>query len=217
MNFYGHATVATWYERHPRFVLGSMLPDFASMAGARLRGAEDPLVARGIELHHQTDDVFHRAALFLRLSETGADELIDRGLGRGPARAVAHIGTELLLDGLLLEDSGDELTKEAYLGAVAAAEASDLGLEFRREEGSDRFQALSSRLSGYGLPLAYRDPEMVFVRLTQALHRRPRLALVPEDEAVVVPWLRQTRRVLEEEGDGLVREVREGVDARRGG
>ena len=39
----------------------------------------------------------------LDLYVRGTGELEAKGLGRGPARAVAHVGTELLIDGLLLD------------------------------------------------------------------------------------------------------------------
>jgi hypothetical protein len=35
MNFFGHAKVALWRGDAAGFVLGAMLPDFASMAGTR--------------------------------------------------------------------------------------------------------------------------------------------------------------------------------------
>ena len=35
MNYLGHAAVATWRTSDRAFVLGAMLPDFATMIGAR--------------------------------------------------------------------------------------------------------------------------------------------------------------------------------------
>lgn len=207
MNFFGHATVASWIDAEPRWVLGSMLPDFASMCRARLAGAQDPLVAGGIALHHATDDAFHNAPTFLSLYAGGAAELEGDGLGRGPSRAVAHVGTELLLDGILLE-RGESCA--AYLDAVACLNGS-LGLRFR--EGEARFASLAARVASHGLPDDYRTPEGVFVRLSQALSRRPRLAIGEADRALVVPFLARTRGRLDSGLERLLDEVESGLRA----
>ena len=59
MNFFGHAIVASWTSVEPAFVLGSMVPDFANMVGARVPRVFHEGVARGVEFHHATDRVFH--------------------------------------------------------------------------------------------------------------------------------------------------------------
>ena len=203
MNFFGHATVARWVERSPRWILGSMLPDFASMSRARLVGAEDPGVEAGIGFHHRTDDAFHSTPTFVRLNEDGAQSLEARGLGRGPARAVAHVGTELLLDDLLLED---DAACADYLEAVAEPTRA-LGLRFRGD-GAERFTELRRRMAGVGLPDDYRHAIGVERRLAQALGRRSRLAYGPGDRPLVLEWLNETRRDLESSATGLLGEVR---------
>ena len=75
MNFFGHAVVAGWFEGDPRYVLGSMLPDFASMSGTRLNPVEQPEVAAGVALHHRTDDAFHGAPSFLHLMTFARERL----------------------------------------------------------------------------------------------------------------------------------------------
>ena len=52
--------VAGWFETDPVFVLGSMLPDLASILGTRLNGAGAVTLAAGVALHHRTDAAFHR-------------------------------------------------------------------------------------------------------------------------------------------------------------
>lgn len=208
MNFFGHATVACWQHRDPRWVLGAMLPDFASMSRARLRGAEDPEVAAGIAHHHATDEAFHGAPTFLELYSRGAEALEASGVGRGPARAVAHVGAELLLDGILLDDAA---AGEAYLAAVALPRE-PLGLRFLGE-GAERFAALHARLGEHGLPEDYRSPERVALRLEQILARRPRLSLSPEDRPAVTAHLHRTRDTLVTLAPRLLAEVRHGLSA----
>ena len=210
MNFLAHASVALRIdpEADPRVVLGAMLPDFASMSRARIALAGDPAVRRGIALHLATDDVFHGAPAFLALYTRGIDALEALGVARGAARAVAHVGTELLLDGLLLGDPGLDA---AYLEAVALPIA-PLGLTFRAG-GAERFEALHARLSEHGLPEDYRSPERVALRLEQILARRPRLALAPGDRARIVPFLEETRGLLAAGLTTLLAEVDAGLTA----
>ena len=61
MNFFGHVVAASWVSAEPAFGLGSMLPDFASMIGARLRASSHVTTKEGIDWHHTTDAAFHRA------------------------------------------------------------------------------------------------------------------------------------------------------------
>ena len=107
MNFFGHAAVATWQAAAPGRTLGAMLPDFATMSGARLSTttpSPDAEVASGIDLHHKTDGVFHQLPVVLGLMRELDERLAHGGCARGPRRAVAHIGVELLLDGVLVEE-----------------------------------------------------------------------------------------------------------------
>jgi hypothetical protein len=180
MNFIGHLLVARWESALPTFGLGAMLPDFASMAGVRLTAVSDAEVARGVALHHRTDDVFHACPAFVALSRDAFAALIAAGVERGPARAVAHIGVELLIDGQLLREPplGD-----AYLSALSAfADLPDAAL---REPERTALQRVSARLRAYGIPYDYERPELVTTRLISILGRRPRLALTDAAAALV--------------------------------
>jgi acyl carrier protein phosphodiesterase len=207
MNFLGHAAVARWVGSDPRWVLGAMIPDFASMCRARVSGAECPTVGAGIAFHHATDDVFHGAPTFVGLYARGTAALEAAGVDRGPARAVAHVGTELILDGLLLDDT--ELTR-SYLSALEALPGVVLAF---RSDGEERFLRLRDRLLGHGLPQDYRDPERVALRLEQILAHRPRLALRPEHRARVTSFLEHARAELARGLPTLWAELREGLPA----
>jgi acyl carrier protein phosphodiesterase len=202
MNFLGHAAVARWVDADPRWVLGAMIPDFASMSRARVSGADCPTVAAGIAYHHATDDAFHGAPTFLDLYVRGTATLEAAGVERGPARAVAHVGTELVLDGLLLDD---DALASAYL--LAVHELPRVALQFRGD-GEPRFARLRDRLLGHGLPHDYRDPERVALRLEQILAHRPRLALASEHRAQVTAFLEQARDELADRLPTLWTELR---------
>jgi hypothetical protein len=202
VNFIGHATVALWQRSEPLFVLGSMLPDFASMVGVRLSarhagpvdvrdGCEneaDPL-SEGIALHHRTDEVFHSAPQFTRLMQETLEELTSLGVARGAARAVGHIGVEMLIDGELVR--GHEVAA-AYLEALQAG--GHASAPFREEQGSVRWQALRLRLLAFGPPHDYGNLDVVLGRLVHVLQHRPRLALDDDSARLVrsvLPALQQ--------------------------
>lgn len=198
MNFIGHATIALWRRSEPAYVLGSMLPDFASMARTRLAhdaGQVHELVADGIALHLRTDDVFHTAPVFTGLLQETLDALSARGVARGTARAVGHIGVEMLIDGELLHASE---VGAAYLDALRAGR--ELAIGFRDAAGDARWQALRERLLSFGPPHDYRDPDTVLTRLTHVLSARPRLAIDAAAAPIVQAYLphlqQQVRREL---------------------
>lgn len=169
MNFFGHAAVAAWHDRAPGFVLGAMLPDFASMCGARLAEQPDADVAAGIALHHATDAVFHRAPSVVGLFRDAEARLTARGCRRGPTRAAAHVGVELLLDGVLLAD-------DAHVTAYAAAIAGDAAVAWRDDDGGPRFAALRARLRSHGAPTDLTTGAGVAYRIARALAGRRLLA-----------------------------------------
>lgn len=186
MNFYGHAHLAARIDRDPSYALGSMLPDFEGMCGVRLSSVEDATIARGVALHHETDDVFHRAPEFVELCAIGVEQLTARGVPRGSARACAHVGTELVLDGFVLESHGPNRT---YLEALDVASSDAARRALRFPDGGVRFEALRRRLRDHGLPFGYSEPEFVTARLVNALSTRPRLALHDRSAHEVVNWL----------------------------
>jgi len=170
VNFFGHAAVAGASSREPGTLLGAMLPDFATMIRGRLDAPEDAAIARGIEVHHATDATFHRLPAATALMRELDDRLLRGGCARGPRRAVAHVGTELLLDGVLVDDSAH---RDAYTTALAC-DAS--GVRWRDDGNSERFAMLLARLRAHGVPDDLRRPDAIVQRLHRMLAHRPLLA-----------------------------------------
>lgn len=180
MNFFGHAAVASWSAGSAAVVLGAMLPDFATMCGARLRhdAAHETELARGIAIHHATDATFHQLPAVTGLMRELDAQLAERGCARGPRRAVAHIGVELLLDGVLVDEP-------AYRDAYTRALAHD-GEPVWREPGDPaRFAMLRERLRAYGVPDDLREPARIAQRLRRMLGHRPLLAPSASDLAAI--------------------------------
>ncbi|HEY4104573.1 MAG TPA: hypothetical protein VGM44_11815 [Polyangiaceae bacterium] len=192
MNFFGHAVIAERSEAargEPRaeFVLGAMLPDFASMLRVRPPSTTHEAVAEGIRFHHATDDAFHGSESFLEFSRQASSFLRERGLSRGAARAVAHVGVELLIDGALPENAANE----AYLSALAAALTNDVAshIQWQAVEQEARFQHLCHNLRARGAPRRDAPPELVAERLRNILASRPRLAMDEAGQSVVTDWI----------------------------
>lgn len=169
MNFFGHAAVASWYSAAPGVALGAMLPDFATMCRARLDPQGDAAIAAGVDLHHATDAAFHRAPAVLGLFREAEARLTARGVRRGPTRACAHVGVELVLDGALLPEP-------AYRAAFQAGLACDDAVAWRDPDGHARYLALRARLRAQAPPRDLDTGAGVAQRLVRILAGRPLLA-----------------------------------------
>jgi len=212
MNFFGHAWVASRTHGDAAFVLGAMLPDFASMARVRLAAPRHAGLQAGLELHHRTDSVFHRLPGFLRLNRWAVAELRARGLSRGMARGSAHVAIELLLDGTLVLDPG---AARAYGHALEAAfdPAVDGAIGWPADA-RPRWQTIRTRLRRSGAPLAYRDPAQVSARVAHALRERPALALDSRAERSVAQWVAHARPVVVSGASRLLAELELGLATR---
>ena len=214
MNFFGHATVATRISADPRFVLGAMLPDFMTMAQVRLGTVADTEVARGVAVHHETDRVFHALPSFRAACGSALVALEAEGVPRAAARAVGHVRSELLLDGLLSSDRG---ARRSYANALRVAVGERLERQLVLRDGDDpsSVRTLLMRLQHAPIPDGYSDPQFVCDRLHAILAHRPRLALRAADRAPVLRWLDRARDHLEQECDAILAQL-EGVNVQDG-
>jgi hypothetical protein len=205
VNFFGHAVVACWFDPSPEFVLGAMLPDLTAMLRLRLPSVMDSRQTAGILLHHRTDAVFHEAQSFVELSRHARVSLAARGIGRGPSRALAHVGIEILLDELLGQD---RVTENAYLAALAAANA----FEAATAVDTRRLRELTQRLAERGIARSL-SPELVARRLRYALEPHPKLSFSPAEEPTVAAWVSDSRPLVAARADELVAELRGRLEA----
>src|SRR4051794_21601235 len=93
-----------------------MIPDFSTMSGARVASTEDAEVAAGIARHHAGGSAVHQLPVSSCLMRGLDGRLLARGCARGPPCAVAHIGVELLLEGVLLAEPA---YRDSYLRGIA--------------------------------------------------------------------------------------------------
>lgn len=197
MNFFGHAWVAQRNEAlrgvvRAEFVLGAMLPDFATMLGTRPPQASLESLVEGVAFHHRTDEAFHGAPSFLEFSRQATAYLDAHGLPRGCARAVAHVGVELLLDGAFATQAA---ANEAYLDALDSGLRTHVArhIEWPTSDGGTRFEQLCLSLQRNGAPPVHTPAELVAQRLRRILAGRPRLAMDDAGQSVVREWVLTAR------------------------
>ncbi len=204
MNFYSHAVVASWVSPERGFVLGSMLPDLCRMAGDKPLEVGG-MVGRGIDCHERADDVFHRHSDFHRLCSAAFERLQKLGLSRGSARASAHIGVELLIDGWLYDD---EHGREHYLASVASG--SDLLVDHCP---SPALLSVVASLHGRGVERAHTSADAVARRIDYATRGRRRLALARRDLPQLRTWTEDTREAVEAASPRIIRDVASSLGA----
>lgn len=202
MNFFGHAVVAGWADNRAGHLLGSMLPDFEAMVRVPLVGVCDPDIQRGIDLHHRTDEVFHRAPIFVELCARALSELKGAGVRRGTARAVGHIGSEMFLDGWLAREQ-DHV--DDYLAALEVEVEGCL----EWEDDGRAFSKLRARLTMWGAPRDYAEPTFVLARLADALQRRPALRVLEDESSQVRQFLPRLQRMVERHAPELLTELQD--------
>jgi hypothetical protein len=219
MNFFGHALIAQRDEatrgpiRAP-FVLGAMLPDFASMLRTRPPLVTLDALSAGLSFHHRTDDAFHGSQSFLEFSRQASSTLSERGVPRGTARAVAHVGVELLLDAAFAGAVG---ANEAYLSALtsAASETVRNRIHWQASDANERFRHLCHNLHERGPVLQNPASDLVAARLQNILADRPRLAMDERGLFVVREWVESARSQITSGAPLLLREVEQRLQAWR--
>ena len=204
MNFFGHALVAGWSRQDAPFILGAMAPDLLPLCGATADQATSAAVVDGQAQHHQVDALFHASPTFLNLQAWTARTLIDRGVARGSARGAAHVGIELLLDGVLADDRS---ARRAYSDALVEADGPRAPFTWRDDVSGRRWSQLISRLRQGPIPEAYRDCHFVTDRVIGALRSRPRLAVCEADQPSLRALFPVLRARVEAQADALLAEL----------
>jgi hypothetical protein len=125
VNFVAHAVIAEALGCTPLVAFGSMVPDLANMVGVMtgVRSGPDVPTAElqfGSSVHVATDEAFHHHPTFVTLTRVAASAMDGR---RHVNTAAAHVGIELMIDGMLLAQS----RAQAYAVALGAGAPFCLG------------------------------------------------------------------------------------------
>lgn len=183
MNFFGHAVVAGELNANPQAALGSMLPDLEAMVHPAASRFTHPHVVHGVMLHHATDAAFHQGSAFLDHQAAAREHLSQTPMRRGPRRAVAHVGVELILDAALRTPR----RMQVYVAALEAGlrRTTLQGVPFLRSlQLRTLFRTLIQR-APYVTP---QEPSGVVERLERALWARPALRLDAAELPVIFDW-----------------------------
>lgn len=209
MNYFGHAAVASGMaDPNPRFVLGSMLPDLARLAPLDAAEVIDPEIRRGIAFHLRTDAIFHDHPTFVGWHFAALGRLRARGLPKGPLRAAAHIGVEMLLDDALARSDESVTAYEAAL--TYGIESASLLFE----GGGREFAGLCALLRERARTQLPTD-ERLALRLGHTLGRRPRLRATDEELRVIARELGALRSAVEADATTLLDDLRSALRAER--
>jgi hypothetical protein len=206
LNYFGHLVVARWRSGEVAFHLGAMLPDFCGMVRQPLPRGLPAKVAEGVAFHHRTDEVFHRCPAFRSLCTQSTARLQQLGLERGPARAAAHVGLELLLDGQMVADVAH---CHSYLQALALPQQSAAVLG--RPQDPSELLTLVERLLERGVRAEHFHPEGIAFRLERALSRRRRLALREADREPLCRWAQEATAPLASVTAEILAEIAQGL------
>jgi hypothetical protein len=146
------------------------------MAGVRIeRHRASGSLADGIGHHLRADAAFHADSTFVSGAAALRKDLDDAGVRTASARAIAHVGWELLLDGTLVGSAAEV----CFWRAVQQADATR---ELVSATSRDRWVAFLGRWQEPRPSLRYDDPAWIADRVHAMLARRPRLAF-PFDQA----------------------------------
>lgn len=202
MNYLGHAALAIARAENPRFVLGAMLPDLYSMMRVRGDRVNDPDLMLGVDFHIRTDALFHQTETFISLNRNALAKLRERNVSRGPARACAHIGVEMLIDAVLVRD---QAVLGGYLLALCAGVESRTLFEPHPQQVQDRLRGLCQHLVLRREAVHATEKQHLVERLGHALRGRDRLCPSPQELEAIAEYLstdqevaRQVPRLLEE-------------------
>jgi hypothetical protein len=213
MNFFGHAALAASHfsDRQPPLAegllptvcVGAMLPDFIGMLRLGRPKILDAVLATGVAFHHGTDEAFHELDSFQRLSRQAFAWLSQQQLPRGPARAVAHMGVEMLLDEVMADDAA---ARDAYQAALAVP-LTPL-LDFATPLDAERLLALQQALLTRSASQLRPPAEVVAERIRRSLAGRPRLAVDASGQALLTAWVTATRPLVTAEAPEVLATLR---------
>jgi hypothetical protein len=203
MNLLAHTYVAMASgDNAPGYLLGAVLPDLASMARVRIDRSRLPApLARGVHCHVRADAAFHGHPQFIRGAAAIRDDVAERGVAHGAARAIGHVGWELLLDGRFVGSP----VHRAHRRALAEGQQALAAVRVADRPRWARFLSLRDRAA----ELRYDEPPWVAERLLQVLAPRPRLRFAAEQLPAVAEVLeRHAARVADVADDVLAATMR---------
>jgi hypothetical protein len=147
---------------------------------------DDPDVRDGARFHVVVDALFHQTPTFIHLNRIALRRLRELGVSRGPARACAHIGVEMLIDAQLVKD---QQLLCGYIEGLDAARVDHPIFAPIDEATSRQLERLCAHLSNQGAGVHTTTSERFRARLRHTLQGRPRLAPTPRELEIISNYL----------------------------
>ena len=204
-------------QASPDFRLASAMPDFVGMA-RDFRGSQttvrelsqNPLLKEGIALHIATDGVFDQLPLSRQLISDARADMEAMGLPRGAVRVCADVGTEILLDGVMM-GIGNNPTYNKVSGYIVRGESVLDTIEDIELVSLIRDYFATNR------PNKYRDPEAVASMLQYRLSCRKNGKLQFDEDLIpdVAEAFKKQQKRLRRIGQKLIDETIDGLKASR--
>lgn len=213
VNLVGHVAVALGNRPAPSsdFLVGCMLPDLATIARVRVSRPTGE-VGQGVGYHHECDAVFHELPWFVEHTVRLRDELLAAGVDRGAARASAHAGLEMLLDGAFVDDESVQSRVRGALDTLDDHAESLAGLAAVPDR--ERWVATVRRIARALDTNGYADPTSITLRLQRMTAGRRRIELRADQSAIVTRVLADAQPDVLVAAPGVVATVRDEVTRR---
>jgi hypothetical protein len=188
-----------------------MLPDVATIARVRVTRPSGAM-GRGVTYHHECDAVFHELPWFVAHTVRLRDDLLAAGVDRGAARASAHAGLEMLLDGALV---GDDVVQSHVRGALDTLDDRAESLaELAAEHDRERWVTTVRRIARALDTSSYADPTSITLRLQRMTAGRRRIELHASQSAAVTTVLAVAQPEVIAAAPGVLAAVRHEVTRR---
>lgn len=222
MNFLSHDVILP-PGSPPLTRVGATLPDLWVLLPRRplplaivrsLRASTDPhcgLLADGIEHHMRADAVFHGHPEFQRRVTLVAAEL--RGLipSMRHAQLAGHVAVEMLLDRWLIDRDPTLLDRYyASFEPEIRERASSLGTS--DQPSREALRSVLDRFASTAFLRGYTAASGMAVRMLRSLSRTPFADNAEVSEEIVAAWLERWRERLVEGSQGILEDVRAGVE-----
>ena len=142
------------------------------------------------------------------MSRAGFQRLKELDVRRGTAKAIAHIGVEILLDGELARGTG---VMSGFRTALRATPGAMRTVRWSDEHAERDIVRMTGALLERDLHRDSSDVAVVAGRLERALRGRRSLEVHPKDEPAVLKYVRETQAQVATSTAEIVQDLRTGL------
>ncbi len=215
MNFLAHGLLAE--GNSPEYRFGSMAPDFVGMAGGRcIRIAdqnerykmayESQEIQAGIDFHYRVDSYYDDLDELRQLKAVFRKEIVPKYLTKDglASRIVSSIGTDLLLDGYLIQQD-PSLPADFYEALASVDDSEILELSTEPEITLEIVRKFETNLPDYSSV-----SQVGRIAIARA-SRKPKLKVPKDEELSIYRAIESYQPEVYKRAPGIISAMREGV------